>query len=596
MSFRIAIFLSFLAFHSSSQTQEAFLDSVLLEAYMSKEKSISNEIFSEAKSLLKNEEDESSYYYFKHYYFYRNHQLDSASYYAEKAFPLLLKYELFDRLFAVKENEFWIFCGAGNSEAAISLCLEMLDLAKEQKNVTAQIRFLVALANAYHDVEFYAKGVANARLALSKARSSESIDSDFEHVALNMIAINYDDWGEADSAIAYHRLALNLKDVPAYLKEASLNNIGNSFMKINELDSAEKYITQSVRVNQTTRDSYSLSTSMNNLADVWLRKEKLDSVKVYLDSAEIFAFESKSIEKQRDVFNTIYRYYQYIGNESEAIIYLKKFHTAKDSMVNSKKLQVIENIEKQALQKEKDVAILNRNLWIAILIIGTLLLLFLLRQAYIKRKQTAKETQISLQNERLRISRDLHDNLGAELSYMKSIIDQKLYLVEDEESKKELLVLGESSKNAMNQLRETIWAVQTEEITLIKFSDKLRQLSQKYTQYANIDLEVIHHGEDVRLEPSQVINMFRVCQEAINNAIKHADCSEIGIKINGDSREVKIELMDNGVGFDFENVNRGYGLNNMSQRIEELNGKIKIESGPAKGTTILIVVPLAVSK
>jgi signal transduction histidine kinase len=68
----------------------------------------------------------------------------------------------------------------------------------------------------------------------------------------------------------------------------------------------------------------------------------------------------------------------------------------------------------------------------------------------------AQEGQLKLQEERLRISRDLHDNIGAELSYISSLIDQKTYGLADEKLKMEFEQLSNSSRSAMSQLRETI--------------------------------------------------------------------------------------------------------------------------------------------
>ncbi len=593
MRCRLLFILVFLSNGLVGKSQEELLDSLLFDGYANNDSATSQHLFSNAKQLINNEEDLANYYYFKCFYHYKNNHADSTDYYAELAKPLLLKQENFPRYFRIVNNEFWMLDDMGNSEASIKLAQEMIHLAEEHKQKEYVIKFRTNLSNAYHNINFFEKGVTTAQEAVTLSREMEPYDPFLEFISLNVMAINYDDWGKVEEAIATHRKALALPDIHPETREMCLNNIGNSFIKLNELDSAEKYIKASVRINQKYRGNYGLATSMNNLADVWLRKNYLDSVKFYLDSAEYFAITSASLEKKRDVYNTLYRYYEKVGNSTAAVDYLNRYHQVKDQMVNAEKLQVIENLEKEALKQEKEIELRTRNLWIAVSILVVITLLFLLRQAHLRRKRLAQEARLKLQEERLRISRDLHDNIGAELSYMSSVIDQKLYSETNEETKRELEQLGETSKNAMSQLRETIWAVQTEEITLHKFTEKLRQLSRKYTQLLDLELIITYKGKNHLLEPAQVISLFRICQEALNNAIKYANCNQMHFTINGMPQSISILITDNGKGFDLETVERGYGLNNMEERSKELKGNLAIHSEKGKGTRITIEVPLS---
>jgi signal transduction histidine kinase len=230
----------------------------------------------------------------------------------------------------------------------------------------------------------------------------------------------------------------------------------------------------------------------------------------------------------------------------------------------------------------------NRNLWIVA--IGALLLLALafVRQMFLKRQQTAQQTQLKLQEERLRISRDLHDNIGAELTYISSVIDQKTFGMKDPEEKREYERLSDSSRSAMAQLRETIWAIKTEEITIEKFATKLNELSRKYSEGLGVKLSVAQSGENYLLPTAKVINLFRVCQEAINNAIKYSGCSEIRLELNAENNVLNMSIVDNGKGFDTATTKTGYGLQNMRERIEELGGKYTLQSGVDKGTEISI--------
>lgn len=227
---------------------------------------------------------------------------------------------------------------------------------------------------------------------------------------------------------------------------------------------------------------------------------------------------------------------------------------------------------------------------IVAVILSTLAVIFIRFLSQRKLKRHLQEMNIlhEVNNEKQRISRDLHDNLGAELTYISSIIDQKAYLINDPEKKADLELISESSRHAMRQMRETIWAIQTEQITLENFAEKVLTTSKKYAEVGNIQLKVNFGGENYTLPPSKVIVLLRVCQESINNAVKYALCNKIVVDINAEENQFTITIKDNGNGFDIDKVKMGYGLLNMQERAVEIDSELKIFSEIGKGTSIVI--------
>jgi signal transduction histidine kinase len=320
-----------------------------------------------------------------------------------------------------------------------------------------------------------------------------------------------------------------------------------------------------------------------------------------LDSALFYAEidQISSQEKRRDVYRILYKYYEKIGDMSNAFLYQGKYISYRDSMHNLEQIEQLKDFELQATtaRKDKEIAqaalkLKNRNLWIVGVSSLLLLALAFVRQLYLKRLQSAQQARLSLQEERLRISRDLHDNIGAELTYISAVIDQKTFGLKDLEEKREYERLSDSSRSAMAQLRETIWAIKTEEITVEKFAVKLNELCKKYSEGLGVKLSVKQSGENYLLPPAKVINLFRVCQEAVNNAIKYSGCTEIEIELNAESNILNMSVVDDGMGFDLATTKMGYGLQNMRERIEEIGGNYKIHSNSSDGTKISISLPL----
>jgi signal transduction histidine kinase len=91
---------------------------------------------------------------------------------------------------------------------------------------------------------------------------------------------------------------------------------------------------------------------------------------------------------------------------------------------------------------------------------------------------------------------------------------------------------------------------------------------------------------------NQVVQLYRILQEALNNIVKHSGATKADIQLFGHVNEVHLTIEDNGNGFDVAQISEGLGINQMRIRTESLSGRIEINSHQGKGTLILIQVPL----
>jgi signal transduction histidine kinase len=200
-----------------------------------------------------------------------------------------------------------------------------------------------------------------------------------------------------------------------------------------------------------------------------------------------------------------------------------------------------------------------------------------------------------LQNERERISRELHDNIGTQLSLISSNMD---WLLEDppslntDERLRRLSAVNETAKDLVSDLRETIWAIKKEEIQLDELADKLKMfLLSKCSPDPSIELEIKEDIQENRsLSPVEALNIFRICQEALVNSFKHARASKLFLSIESNNRTTySFVISDNGGGFIQTGGFRGhYGLENMRHRAIEIGAKLSVESTPGGGTRILL--------
>ena len=102
-------------------------------------------------------------------------------------------------------------------------------------------------------------------------------------------------------------------------------------------------------------------------------------------------------------------------------------------------------------------------------------------------------------------------------------------------------------------------------------------------------------GESRKLPPELETNLLRIGQEVLTNAVRHAHATQFDAQLIFDSREVRLNLRDNGHGFDLAKSHEGFGLQGMRERAEEMGGQFSIESSGGNGTVISIVLPLTSS-
>jgi signal transduction histidine kinase/sugar lactone lactonase YvrE len=244
-----------------------------------------------------------------------------------------------------------------------------------------------------------------------------------------------------------------------------------------------------------------------------------------------------------------------------------------------------------------------RGWFILLEIVFSLSILWVTVKYYSQRKLKAQlreiEVQHKIQLERERISRDLHDNVGSNLTYIISSLDSigdRIEKIPSTQAQVKIESLGEFTRSTMQQLRETIWVINKESVSIQELRDKINEhVFKMLSASGQMKFAVSALGNTaIKLTPSIAIHVFRVVQEAVNNSIKHSQAANLVVEIweqNGNSLAVTIK--DNGKGFELEKeVNGHYGLVNMQARTEEMGGKFKLSSETGKGTTVKLVIPV----
>ncbi|SET80696.1 two-component system, NarL family, sensor histidine kinase DegS [Natronincola peptidivorans] len=203
------------------------------------------------------------------------------------------------------------------------------------------------------------------------------------------------------------------------------------------------------------------------------------------------------------------------------------------------------------------------------------------------------------EEERKRVARDIHDGPAQSLANLviKAEICEKLLEVDLQKSKKELKELKKCTRESIKDIRKIIYNLRPMSIDDLGFITALQRYVEKFQNETNIVVDFVILSE-IPLEDSiKSLSIFRIVQEALNNIRKHANAFSVAIRIEMNKKSIGISIKDDGVGFNLEEIklqekeDGGFGLLNIKERVELLNGNLKIESEIKKGTTILVNIP-----
>lgn len=200
------------------------------------------------------------------------------------------------------------------------------------------------------------------------------------------------------------------------------------------------------------------------------------------------------------------------------------------------------------------------------------------------------------ENEKKRISRDIHDGPAQSLAnvifkaeYASKIIDSSPV-----KAKREIAELQEDVRDTLKDIRKIIYDLMPMSLDDLGLVPTIKKLISNIMDNYSIDVDF--HVTQSSIIDNQLTNLmvFRVIQEAFNNIVKHAKCKNVKMRLHISDIEIDVMIVDDGIGFDvLQNIEKplGYGLYNMKERIEIVNGTIEINSAINKGSTIKIRIP-----
>jgi signal transduction histidine kinase/predicted negative regulator of RcsB-dependent stress response len=525
---------------------------------------------------------------------------------------------------SIQENIFnnigVVYRRINNTKLALEYHMKALKLAEKNNHPKITSIATNCIGNIYLSLNQYEEALKCFR----KVYPLEQKGDNRLGMAINMQNIGsvFRQMGQTDSALHYYRLSLKLNNEIWDKNGIAICNssIGNVLLMQNKADEAMKYFNKALEIDKELKDKIYLAMSYNNLGYAWLMKGNpaiaSENFKKGLEIASAIGSKSERLKAYTGLSESAKKMKRF----EQALQYAEIAKQYSDSLQNEENVKNITQIRSQydfekkeqqisLLKKEKEASYLYNLLLASALLIFLTISVFAIHDIRQKRKITRQEltlkeqkihdlerekqliaTQMVLQGEeteRARLARDLHDGLGGLLSGVKlSMAGIKSKLINNETQVDKALELLDIS---ITELRRMAHNMMPE--SLIKYGVH-EALSDFCNSMNNASCKVIFnfYGQSNRLNKKFENNLYRIAQELINNALKHAQATEIIVQLIQEHNRINLTVQDNGTGFDTKILekSKNSGIANIRSRVESLNGWLEITSNSGQGTEITI--------
>ncbi|WP_189663076.1 sensor histidine kinase [Polaribacter sp. IC073] len=433
--------------------------------------------------------------------------------------------------------------------------------------------------------------------------------------------------------IDYYNQSLNYKKLDSFKKQEEYLLKANSYIENNKgknitdsdflviksglvlfyatekkIDEAKKYLKEAtIYYNKTDKNSFFTDDFYKAKATYLFASSNYKEALIFAKKSYALFKDNNNMPGVIESSRLLSMIYTKMGNNNLALDYFKKYYTVKDSIFSIAKTSALiyyralyksEDKEKEISEQKVEIKELAKKYEAkkSFILMGVIsfVFIFLILLLYINRIQFKKERKmqeeyaqkllLSEEEERKRISKDLHDSLGQSLL----LIKHKIAAKNDDEAKE----LVNSAIEEVRSISRVLHPFQLEHVGLSKALQNLVFLLDESYKDTYIFGEIDHLAS--KLCPQTEINVFRIVQECLSNVMKHAKAASAKVTLINTKESIVITVEDNGIGFNFTekyNDQESLGLKIIKERVKFIKGTLKINSIKNSGTTITVKFP-----
>ncbi|GLR15591.1 sensor histidine kinase [Portibacter lacus] len=202
------------------------------------------------------------------------------------------------------------------------------------------------------------------------------------------------------------------------------------------------------------------------------------------------------------------------------------------------------------------------------------------------------------ERERTRMSKEIHDGVGPMMSTIKLQVDALYGLATNEKVKSKLDSINQMIIDTSRDIRQISHDLMPSSLKDFGLVTAIENMAKRINEHNSMNITIFYQLkiEEGILDHVIELNIFRIVQEVINNAIKYSECTEIHIQLRTYDDKLQLTIEDNGKGMNIEEVESGMGLQNIATRVKTLHGIFEMESSPGNGLLSQIIIPLKTKK
>jgi len=475
------------------------------------------------------------------------------------------------------------------------------------------------LSIVFDNVGQYDQSLAYTRLALKIAKNTK--DEVGIGYAMTNMGATFKKMKKFDSAEYYFRQALPIaqkaKDV--HLEKDIVIDLGFVELKNKEYQKAYRFFNRGLVLSLQLQHDYGIIASQKGLASLKIEQKDFKAAGELLNQAIHLSKKNDFKEELQDLYLLQYEAAKAKGDFKTALEAYAGHIQIKDSLSNLSVQKNISALEKQyqaehkerlILQKDNEIRsqqmqLQSKNTWLIILsllvvlvgLIGFLVWKFYQQKRIAEAKeQKLLQVQLSMQakeEERNRIARELHDDLGGSLS---GIVVHTHFMIEQVEGdnktevRKSIDKIQNAASEMITKLNDIVWLINPKYDTVEKLVQRIEEYAIDMTRARGMQVKINTPGNigDISLDTQARKNIYLICKEAINNAIKYSNATELTLNIIKSGNDLKLSVEDNGKGFDETIVKKGNGLLNMKERARNIGASYLLNATGSNGTKVQI--------
>ena len=510
----------------------------------------------------------------------------------------------------------------GDFQISMDYFFKARDLSYINKDTVTGVMADLMIGQSYWKLKKYKEAMVQVekaeRIAIDRRLSNDVLSPVYLEKGNMLLML-----GKLDESLNVYNKVEKLLNTTLHLEGiASLySNIGAIYFYKNDFNRAISYYKKSLELAEEYQDKVATGIAKMNIGEALYNLNQFKKSNIILnESLKLF----KGLRDKLmlvDNYNYLYLLETKRNNSKKALAYFKLKTVYRDSILNENNLNKISSLEVKYETAEKEKKITKQNLKLQtqkvkiasqrntqLLLIGGfgfLILCGLLLYNRNKSKQEQKLQKVILEekekgfeavvkaseDERKRISKDLHDGIGQEMAALKMAIEHVKNKETNATKKEELNVILNNCSRSADEIRSISHQMMPRSLMENGLIEAIKDLMFGTFQYSEIKHKFEHFEVNERFDERIEISLYRVLQELINNVVKHANATEIDVLLYKQKNNLILLVEDNGIGMQNKNK-KGHGVLNIKSRVDMVNGTINYQPSENSGTSAIIKIPI----